>query len=148
MSLPVKSISLGRALTLSTGNYVQNEVTIAQAEHRLIEFSSNRALAYGILAAEAPNAYVMFYRLLRALAELEKFIPSLTPDYLESLAESQQRRLCLRMQDAHRILTRLLRSSEAASIVRFPLLGTLVSRLRERIEDLDDVLEGMFLAGD
>jgi hypothetical protein len=52
------------------------------------------------------------------------------------------------MQDAHTILTRLLRSPEAASIVRFPLLGTLASRLQERTEDLDDVLEGMILAGD
>jgi hypothetical protein len=123
-------------------------MTIAEVEFRRIEFSANRALAYAILAAEAPNGYVMFYRLFKVLAELEKFIPFLTPHYLESLADSQQRRLCLRMQDAHKILTRLLRSPEVASIVRFPFLRTLVSRLQERTEDLDDVLEGMFLTAD
>ena len=130
-------------MTLST-EAMYKTMTTAEAEFREIEFSANRALAYAILAAEAPNGYVMFYRLLKALAELEKFIPFLTPDYLESLADSQQRRLCLRMQDAHTILTRLLRSPEAASIVRFPLLGTLVRRLQERTEDLDDVLEACF----
>ena len=106
-------------MTLST-EAMYKTMTTAEAEFRGIEFSANRALAYAILAAEAPNGYVMFYRLLKVLAALEKFIPFLTPDYLESLADSQQRRLSLRMQEAHTILTRLLRSPEAASIVRVP----------------------------
>lgn len=123
-------------------------MTTAEAKFNGIEYSANRALAYAILAAEASSSYVMFYRLLKVLAELERFIPFLTPDYLESLTDSQQHRLRLRMQDAHRILARFLRSPKAAGIGRFPLRGSLLSRLGEGAEDLADVLEGMFLAED
>jgi len=124
--------------------------TMATAEDKFrgIEFSANRALAYAILATEAADGCARFYRLIRVLAELERFVSCLTPDYLESLTDSQQHRLCLRLQEAHTILARFLRSPEAARIVRFPLLGSLVRRLQVRTEDLDDVLEGMFLGGD
>ncbi len=127
---------------------VYQAVSNAELKFSGIEFSANRALAYAILAAEAPSAYVMFYRLLKVYSELEKFVSLLSQDYLDSLTDSQQHRLCLRMQDAHTILARFLRSPEAARIVRFPLLGSLVTRLQERTDDLDDVLEGVFLARD
>jgi hypothetical protein len=120
----------------------------AEAQFKEIEFSANRALAYAILAAEAPNRYVMFYRLHKVLAELEKFISFLTPDYLETLAASQERRIGTCMQKAHTILARSFRSPGADTIVRFPVLRSVVSRLQERTDDLADVLEGMFLAGD
>ena len=123
-------------------------MTTAEAKFREIEFSANRALAYAILAAEAPNRYLMFYRLLKVLAELEKFISSLTPDYLETLTASQEHRIGLCMQKAHTILARFFRSPGADTFVRFPLLRSLVTRLQERTDDLADVLEGMFLAGD
>jgi hypothetical protein len=128
-------------------NYAQT-MTTAEAKFREIEFSANRALAYAILATEAPSRYVMFYRLLKVLATLEKFISFLTADYLETLTASQEHRIGLCMQKAHTILARSLRSPGADTIVRFPLLRSLVTRLQERTDDLADVLEGMFLAGD
>ena len=123
-------------------------MTTAEPKFGEIEFSANRALAYAILAAEAPNRYVMFYRLHKVLAELEKFISLLTPDYLETLTASQEHRIGLCMQRAHTILARSFRSPGADTIVCFLLLRSLVSRLQERTDDLADVLEGMFLAGD
>ena len=123
-------------------------MTTSKVEFKGIEFSANRALAYAILAAEAPNNYVMVYRLVKVLSELGRFISFLTQDYLKCLTDSQQHRLCLRMQDGHTILARFLRSPEVASIARLPLLGSLVTRLQERTDDLDDVLDGIFLAGD
>jgi hypothetical protein len=123
-------------------------MTKAKAKIIEIEFGTNRALAYAILASEAPNVYLMSYRFLKVLVELEKFISILTPDYLKSLMDSQRRRLFLRMQDTHMILARFLRSPEAASIVRFPVLGNTVGRLRERADDLNDIVEGILLAED
>ncbi len=128
-------------------NYAQT-ITTAEAQFKEIEFSANRALAYAILAAEARNRYVMFYRLHKVLAELEKFISFLTPDYLETLTGSQEHRIGLCMQKEHTILARSFRSPGADTIARFPLLRNLVSRLQKRTDDLADILEGMFLAGD
>ena len=127
---------------------MRKTITTAEAKFSEIEISANRALAYAILAGEAPNRYVMFYRLIKVLAELESFIPPLTPDYLKSLSDAQQRRLRLCMQDAHAILARLFRSREAAGIAPFPLLRGLANRLQERTADLADLLEDMFLSGD
>lgn len=123
-------------------------MTTAEPKFGEVEFSANRALAYAILAAEAPNRYVMFYRLHKVLAELEKFISFLTPDYLETLTAAQEHRIGLCLQKAQTILARSLRSPEANTVACFPLPRSLVSRLQERTDDLADVLEGMFLAGD
>jgi hypothetical protein len=121
---------------------VYKTMSTPEAKFSGIEFSANRALAYAILAAEAPNGYVVFFRLLKVLSELENFISFLTQDYLESLTDSQLHRLGLRMQDARTILAWFLQSPEAANIARLPLLGNLVTRLQDRTDDLDDVLEG------
>ena len=142
----IKNLAMKRINAVNR-NYAQT-ITTAEAQFKEIEFSANRALAYAILAAEARNRYVMFYRLHKVLAELEKFISFLTPDYLETLTGSQEHRIGLCMQKEHTILARSFRSPGADTIVHFPLLRNLVSRLQKRTDDLADILEGMFLAGD
>lgn len=115
----------------------------AEANFGEIEFGANRALAYAILATETANGYVTLYRLSKVFSELEKFIQFLTPDYLETLTDGQNRRLRLRMQDTYVLLTRFLRSPEAERFKRFPALQAFVSRLQEGTDDLAHVLEGM-----
>jgi hypothetical protein len=114
-----------------------------------IEFSANRTLAYVILASGSLNNYVVLvYRLSEVASELKKFLPFLTPEYLESLSDRRKRRLTLRLQDAHRLLVQLSRSPEAETFSRFPILRRLVNRLREKTEDLAFVLDDLVLAGD
>jgi hypothetical protein len=115
----------------------------AEANFGEIEFGANRALAYAILATETENGYVTLYRLSKVFSELEKFAPFLTPDYVESLTIGQKRRLRLRMQDTHQLLTQFLRSTEVERFKRFPPLQGFVNRLQEGTEDLAKLLDGM-----
>ena len=68
-------------------------MTTAEAKFREIEFSANRALAYAILAAEAPNRYLMFYRLLKLAKLLSSriVVPSAGPFIGGLRASSPQR---------------------------------------------------------
>jgi hypothetical protein len=114
-----------------------------------IEFNANRALAYVILASESLNNYVvLIYRLNEAASELKKFLPYLTPEYLESLTDQRKRRLTVRLKDAHRLLVRLSRSREAETFLQFPVLCGLVNRVREKTQDLAFVLDDLVFAGD
>jgi hypothetical protein len=114
-----------------------------------IEFGANRALAYVILATESLNNYaVLMYRLSKVASELRKLLPILTPAYLESLPERQKYRLTLRLEDAYRLLWQLSRSSEAETFSHFPVLRTFASRLQQETEDLAQILERLFVAGD
>jgi hypothetical protein len=114
-----------------------------------IEFGANRTLAYVILATESLNNYaVLMYRLSKVASELRKLLPILTPAYLESLPERQKYRLTLRLEDAYRLLWQLSRSSEAETFSHFPVLRTFASRLQQETEDLAQILERLFVAGD
>lgn len=114
-----------------------------EADFGEIEFAANRALAYAILATETPDGYKTLYRLSKVFNELEKFMPFLTPGYLESLTDAQKRRLRLRMQDTHVLLARFLRSPEAERFRRFRVLQSFVGRLQDGTDDLANVLHGM-----
>jgi hypothetical protein len=115
----------------------------AEADFGEIEFGANRALAYAIVATETQNGYVTLYRLNKVFTELEKFVPFLTPEYLESLTDGQKRSLKLRLQDTHVWLARFLQSPEAEGFRRFPALQSFVDRLQEGTDDLAEVLGGM-----
>jgi hypothetical protein len=114
-----------------------------------IEFGANRTLAYVILASESLNNYaVLIYRLSRVGSELKKLLPVLTPASLASLTDRQKYRLTLRLQDTYKLLAQLSVSSVAETFSHFPVLRTLVNRLQEETEDLAQVLERLFAAGD
>lgn len=118
-------------------------MSIVEASFEEIEFGANRAFAYAILATETQNGYVTLYRLSKVFAELERFLPFLTPDYLASLTDGQKRRLRFCMQDIHRLLVRFLRSPEAERFGRFLALQGFVNRLQGGTDDLAEVLDGM-----
>ena len=121
----------------------QENMNSAEADFGEIEFGANRALAYAMLATETPDGYVTLYRLSKVFSELEKFIPFLQPDYLDSLNDGQKRRLRLRMQDTHALLTRFLRSSETERFSRFSALKKFLDRLQEGTDELANVLDNM-----
>jgi hypothetical protein len=123
-----------------------NFMSSAEANFGEIEFGVNRALAYAILARETPHGYLTLYRLSKAFVELEKVVPLLTPEYLESLSDGQRRRLRLRMQDTHFLLARFLRSNEAGRFRRFFIVQSFLDRLQKGTDHLAVVLEDLSFA--
>jgi hypothetical protein len=114
-----------------------------------IETSTNRALAYAILASQAAHAYITAIYSSRELANaLGALIKVLTPENLARLTEDQKKWLTPRLQEIHGHLVTSSRSSEAARLSRLPILGSLVTRIQDETEDLDDVIEDMVLAND
>lgn len=118
----------------------------AEANFGEIEFGVNRALAYALLARETPHGYLTLYRLSKASVELERIMPFLTPEYLESLTDGQKRRLRLCMQDTYVLLARFLRSSDAGRFRRFFVVQSFLARLQRGTDHLAAVLEDLSFA--
>ena len=110
-----------------------------------VEWNANLALANIILAADARNDCLLLHRMSRALSELEKLLPFLTRNYLDSRNNGEKHRLALRMRDAHTRLAQLSRSRRVENLWRIPMLKPLLNRLRKTTEELENVLEEMFV---
>jgi hypothetical protein len=114
-----------------------------------IETTTNRALAYAILASQAAHAYLTaIHRSREAAKSLEDLIRVLTPESLERLSADQKKWLGARLQEIHRHLAFFSRSDEIVALSRLPVLGGFLGRLQDGTEDLDDVIEDLVLADD
>lgn len=114
-----------------------------------IEFSTNRTLAYAILASQAAKNYlVAVYRMYEVEGALEDLLAVLGPDRLEMLDPDQKTWLTPKLQEVHHHLANFSRSHEAETISKLPLLGNSVAKLQEYTEDLDDVIEDLVLVSD
>jgi hypothetical protein len=114
-----------------------------------IEFTTNRALAYAILASQTAHAYITAIHRSRELANaLEALVKVLTSENLARLTQDQKKWLTPRLQEIHGHLVTSSRSSEAAILSRLPILGSLVTRVQDKTEDLDDIIEDLVLVTD
>jgi hypothetical protein len=114
-----------------------------------IETSTNRALAYAILMAQAAHAYLALILDLReGVKSLEGLVSVLTPDRLERLSAEQKEWLKPRLQETHKHLVAFARSEHAARLGRLPVLDGLVARMQDSTEDVNDIIEDIVLAED
>jgi hypothetical protein len=114
-----------------------------------IEFTTNRTLAFAILASQAAHAYITAIYSSRELANaLEALVKVLGSENLAVLTEDQKKWLTPRLQEIHGHLVTSSRSSEAARLSRLPILGSLVKRIQDGTENLDDIIEDLVLVND
>jgi hypothetical protein len=114
-----------------------------------IETTTNKALAYAILASQAAHAYIAAIRMAREMAKaLEELVAALPGQALARLTLEQKKWLTPRLQEIHRYLADLSRSNETALVSRIPILGNWVRRIQDGAEDLGDIIEDLVLADD
>jgi hypothetical protein len=114
-----------------------------------IETTTNRALAYAILVSQAAHAYIAAIRTAREMAKaLEQLVAVLPSQALARLTRDQKSWLTPRLQEIHKYLADVSRSSETALVSKVPILGNLVKRIQDGTEDLGDIIEDLVLADD
>jgi hypothetical protein len=116
-----------------------------------IEVSTNRALAYAILASQAARGYIMaIVRMREVTKAVEQLIQALSPERLDGLSAEHKEWLKARLQEIHKHLAAFSRSNDvvAMSGLNLPVLSGLLARLQDDTEDLDDVIEDLVLVSD
>ena len=114
-----------------------------------IEVTTNRALAYAILASQAAHAFLQAIRWSRDLAiALEQLVVVLTPQNLARLSPDRKKWLTPRLQEIHCHVVEISRSGESTMVSRLPILGDYVKRIQDGTENLDDIIEGLVLVDD
>ncbi len=112
-----------------------------------IERSADRALGYALLARVAKNFVLCIYRLRKVAGPLDELLAELKPDTLEWLAREMSEdgvRLRSRLGELHRVLAEFSRSH--VGMTSLPVIQGLARRVRDRTEDLGDIVETMTLA--
>ena len=114
-----------------------------------IETTTNRALAYSILASQAAHAYIVAIRSASQLAKaVENLVSVLPPQALVRLTRDQKRWLTPRLQEIHKYTADLSRTNETVVVSRIPILGGWVKRIQDGTEDLGDIIEDLVLIYD
>jgi hypothetical protein len=116
-----------------------------------IECTTNRTLAYAILASQAAKNYIAaVYRLREVVGLLERLLSVLSEDNVDSLNPVQKAWVATKLQEIHKHLAPFSRSPEAAKIcgLKVPWLSDLAIKIQELTEDIDDVIEDLVLVSD
>jgi len=111
--------------------------------------SADRAFAYALLARLAKSYILSVYRSREVAAALERLTAILIQSNVDRLIADKSdhsTKLKARLQELHQELAILSRSEEAETIRRLPLFASHIDTIREKTEDLGDIVDAIAFA--
>ena len=116
---------------------------------RRIETEASRALAYALLASHTDVLIAVLYRLWETSRVLSQLLELLNPQVVEMLAADRSEiaaKVKETMEKTHQLIVRVSYSDHAESLLRFPVIGSLLSTIQNQSQDLGDIVDTLALA--